>query len=353
MLNYVIVVLFSPSRLLKKNRIPTPQSGKSLARFYYVTDKRRPVSPVLVRAGARRWRRRCARLLRSGGAAAMKVAVAGCCHGALDKMYETLELLQRRHNVRPDLLLCCGDFQAVRNEADLRCMAVPAKYRHMQTFYRWAPPGPARPGLGPPGPAPPRPGPLRYSCSPVPAGTTPARRRPRSSRCSLGGTTRRPTTCRSCPTAGGWRPTSTTSVGSPAGVFPSSPSPCPGPAVTSRFPVSTRLRGRGAVPRCEDWRHLGHLQISWLPERYGGTEWAWLGGRQGGERWARAGTGGPGCASSSLNQLLCRKPLLAQHTGFSGGGGWVGSSLATTAGSKAPFECCCWNSLDFFKAVSF
>lgn len=54
MLNYVIVVLFSPSRLLKKNRIPTPQSGKSLARFYYVTDKRRPVSPVLVRAGARR-----------------------------------------------------------------------------------------------------------------------------------------------------------------------------------------------------------------------------------------------------------------------------------------------------------
>ncbi|NXJ92020.1 DBR1 enzyme, partial [Corythaixoides concolor] len=67
----------------------------------------------------------------------MKVAVAGCCHGALDKMYETLELLQRRHNVRPDLLLCCGDFQAVRNEADLRCMAVPAKYRHMQTFYRY------------------------------------------------------------------------------------------------------------------------------------------------------------------------------------------------------------------------
>uniref|UniRef100_A0A8C7A8V7 Debranching RNA lariats 1 n=1 Tax=Nothoprocta perdicaria TaxID=30464 RepID=A0A8C7A8V7_NOTPE len=66
----------------------------------------------------------------------MKVAVAGCCHGALDKLYETLELLQRRHNVRPDVLLCCGDFQAVRNEADLRCMAVPAKYRHMETFYR-------------------------------------------------------------------------------------------------------------------------------------------------------------------------------------------------------------------------
>ncbi|XP_053896249.1 lariat debranching enzyme [Malaclemys terrapin pileata] len=67
----------------------------------------------------------------------MKVAVAGCCHGELDKLYETLELLQRRNNVRIDLLLCCGDFQAVRNEADLRCMAVSAKYRHMQTFYRY------------------------------------------------------------------------------------------------------------------------------------------------------------------------------------------------------------------------
>ncbi|NWR78425.1 DBR1 enzyme, partial [Centropus unirufus] len=67
----------------------------------------------------------------------MKVAVAGCCHGALDKLYETLELLERRHNVRPELLLCCGDFQAVRNEADLRCMAVPAKYRHMQSFHRY------------------------------------------------------------------------------------------------------------------------------------------------------------------------------------------------------------------------
>lgn len=93
--------------------------------------------------------------MRGAEAAAMKVAVAGCCHGALDKLYETLELLQRRHGVRPDLLLCCGDFQAVRNEADLRCMAVPAKYRHMQSFYRWARRGAARPGQTRPNPAPP------------------------------------------------------------------------------------------------------------------------------------------------------------------------------------------------------
>ncbi|XP_045242861.2 lariat debranching enzyme isoform X4 [Macaca fascicularis] len=67
----------------------------------------------------------------------MRVAVAGCCHGELDKIYETLALAERRGPGPVDLLLCCGDFQAVRNEADLRCMAVPPKYRHMQTFYRY------------------------------------------------------------------------------------------------------------------------------------------------------------------------------------------------------------------------
>ncbi|XP_062971013.1 lariat debranching enzyme isoform X1 [Cynocephalus volans] len=67
----------------------------------------------------------------------MRVAVAGCCHGELDKVYETLALAERRGPGPVDLLLCCGDFQAVRNEADLRCMAVPPKYRHMQTFYRY------------------------------------------------------------------------------------------------------------------------------------------------------------------------------------------------------------------------
>ncbi|KAH0631299.1 hypothetical protein JD844_005581 [Phrynosoma platyrhinos] len=68
----------------------------------------------------------------------MKVAVAGCCHGALDKMYATLEFLQQRHGQPlPDLLLCAGDFQAVRNAGDLQCMAVPAKYRQLGGFARY------------------------------------------------------------------------------------------------------------------------------------------------------------------------------------------------------------------------
>ncbi|XP_060639910.2 lariat debranching enzyme [Anolis sagrei] len=68
----------------------------------------------------------------------MKVAVAGCCHGALDKLFETLHFLEeRRGQALPDLLLCAGDFQAVRDAGDLLCMAVPAKYREMGGFARY------------------------------------------------------------------------------------------------------------------------------------------------------------------------------------------------------------------------
>lgn len=66
----------------------------------------------------------------------MKIAVEGCCHGELDKIYETIGYLEGKEGIKVDLLLCCGDFQAVRNEGDLKCMAVPQKYRHMQTFYK-------------------------------------------------------------------------------------------------------------------------------------------------------------------------------------------------------------------------
>ncbi|KAK5860629.1 hypothetical protein PBY51_022091 [Eleginops maclovinus] len=67
----------------------------------------------------------------------MKIAVEGCCHGELDKIYETIAYLEKKEGVKVELLLCCGDFQAVRNEGDMKCMAVPAKYRTMQTFYKY------------------------------------------------------------------------------------------------------------------------------------------------------------------------------------------------------------------------
>ncbi|XP_063789064.1 lariat debranching enzyme [Pseudophryne corroboree] len=67
----------------------------------------------------------------------MKIAVEGCCHGELDMIYETIQFLEKKENTKVDLLLCCGDFQAVRNEGDMNCMAVPPKYRQMQTFYKY------------------------------------------------------------------------------------------------------------------------------------------------------------------------------------------------------------------------
>ncbi|XP_052814351.1 lariat debranching enzyme-like [Mya arenaria] len=67
----------------------------------------------------------------------MKIAVEGCCHGELDNIYETLQLLEQKNNIKVDLLLICGDFQSVRNKADMECMAVPSKYMQMNTFYKY------------------------------------------------------------------------------------------------------------------------------------------------------------------------------------------------------------------------
>ncbi|XP_045178356.2 lariat debranching enzyme A-like [Mercenaria mercenaria] len=67
----------------------------------------------------------------------MKIAVEGCCHGELDNIYQTIEYLEKKNNVKVDLLLICGDFQSVRNTADMDCMAVPPKHRKMNSFYKY------------------------------------------------------------------------------------------------------------------------------------------------------------------------------------------------------------------------
>ncbi|XP_044761104.1 lariat debranching enzyme [Coccinella septempunctata] len=67
----------------------------------------------------------------------MKIAVEGCAHGELEKIYDTIKCLEERENIKVDLLLCCGDFQTSRNEEDLRCMAVPPKYYDLCSFYKY------------------------------------------------------------------------------------------------------------------------------------------------------------------------------------------------------------------------
>ena len=67
----------------------------------------------------------------------MKIGVIGCSHGELDRIYEDIKNIEKQNNYSIDLLIICGDFQAVRNEHDLQCMAVPVKYRQLQTFHKY------------------------------------------------------------------------------------------------------------------------------------------------------------------------------------------------------------------------
>ena len=65
------------------------------------------------------------------------VAVEGCCHGELDSIYETIAQAESLGSPKVELLIVCGDFQSVRDIVDLQCLAVPEKYRAMNSFHRY------------------------------------------------------------------------------------------------------------------------------------------------------------------------------------------------------------------------
>lgn len=70
----------------------------------------------------------------------MRIAIEGCAHGELEKIYATIAALEAASGDpgdKVDLLLCCGDFQATRNTGDLNCMAVPRKFQDMCSFYKY------------------------------------------------------------------------------------------------------------------------------------------------------------------------------------------------------------------------
>ncbi|KAL6141047.1 hypothetical protein ACLB2K_059338 [Fragaria x ananassa] len=67
----------------------------------------------------------------------MKIAVEGCMHGELDKVYSTLQYIERTQEIKIDLLLCCGDFQAVWNEHCMKSLTVPLKHRKMNSFWKY------------------------------------------------------------------------------------------------------------------------------------------------------------------------------------------------------------------------
>lgn len=66
----------------------------------------------------------------------MKIAVEGCAHGELEKIYDTIEDIELQQKIKVELLICCGDFQSTRNQGDLETMACPEKYKSMCSFYK-------------------------------------------------------------------------------------------------------------------------------------------------------------------------------------------------------------------------
>jgi len=67
----------------------------------------------------------------------MHIAIEGCLHGELEKVYATIAEIEQAENINISLLLCCGDFQSMRNLADLRCMAVPDHYKELGSFWKY------------------------------------------------------------------------------------------------------------------------------------------------------------------------------------------------------------------------
>ncbi|TKR95589.1 hypothetical protein L596_009733 [Steinernema carpocapsae] len=67
----------------------------------------------------------------------LNIAVVGCSHGEMDAIYGTLNELEKEKGYKFDLLLCCGDFQALRNCGDLRHMHCPEKFWNLKTFYKY------------------------------------------------------------------------------------------------------------------------------------------------------------------------------------------------------------------------
>jgi lariat debranching enzyme len=66
-----------------------------------------------------------------------QVAIQGCSHGSLSAIYDSLAQYTAVHSRPVDLLLLCGDFQALRSVHDFPSLAVPPKYHALGTFHEY------------------------------------------------------------------------------------------------------------------------------------------------------------------------------------------------------------------------
>lgn len=62
------------------------------------------------------------------------IAIFGDVHGHQDAMVRAVLCWQEQNQASVDLILCVGDFQAMRGEIDMRAMACPAKYQQVGDY---------------------------------------------------------------------------------------------------------------------------------------------------------------------------------------------------------------------------
>ncbi|KAJ7439515.1 lariat debranching enzyme, C-terminal domain-containing protein [Mycena latifolia] len=71
----------------------------------------------------------------------MRIAVVGCSHGGLDTLYKTIHQVDSEAKKRGEppvkLLLCYGDIEAMRCNADLYTMKAPSKFRVLRDFHNY------------------------------------------------------------------------------------------------------------------------------------------------------------------------------------------------------------------------
>ncbi|KAI5815417.1 lariat debranching enzyme [Pyronema omphalodes] len=67
----------------------------------------------------------------------LRIAIEGCGHGQLNAIYSSIKKAEEENNFIVDLLIICGDFQAMRNLSDLEVMSCPPKYRDMADFHEY------------------------------------------------------------------------------------------------------------------------------------------------------------------------------------------------------------------------
>ena len=65
------------------------------------------------------------------------IAIEGCSHGNLDKIYTRIQDYEQKSGNKIEVLICCGDFQSLRDTVDFHSFAAPPKYRALGSFAKY------------------------------------------------------------------------------------------------------------------------------------------------------------------------------------------------------------------------